>query len=653
LAQISPFNRLQRDARQRLASHGSERSVVPGELVVREVEAGDEFYLVADGAFHVLGRAFDGTDLVLARLETGSCFGEQSLLSEHAVKRTASVRAVTRGRLIVLPRFALKEAGEADALVLEGLRDLGEGQKAERSTFFRDRILSGAGIGGGYTIEHFNSGQYVFHEGEAGEKIYLIVSGRAQAMRESCEPPQVLAELLPGQFFGELAILKNTPRAASVQATETLEVAALDGAWFRGTLEQNPRLRSLMASLQSMYVLPNRGLVTLQSGDLGSRPSLTAVHHLADGRRVISVRFTEAQAFRAQIVGAKEATSTARFSDQAARTLRQIHVSEQRIVEIESEGTWHGLGVVFERMLDGGIIDSEELAGFEASGELGNPTPPARDAAEVVCRCSGVTAAEIVSAITKGCVSVDQIAGENRATTVCGGCIPTVKEFLGQGEWLPATCESSINLAPDIRMFRLRTLPSEILSFAGQHIVVQARIRGRWVQRPYTIASAQGGSGSYELVVRQERHGLLSRWLFDQLKEGGALRVSMPRGSFCIAPGHTRDIVFLAGGIGITPALPWREALERSPGRGHSPLIILHLPRMSLCIVTSLMCCRVLIRASLSDSVQHDATDGSAPKMSRFLICGSPSYVAGLTALAEGCGVPAAHIEAERFIPWG
>ena len=115
-------------------------------------------------------------------------------------------------------------------------------------------------------------------------------------------------------------------------------------------------------------------------------------------------------------------------------------------------------------------------------------------------------------------------------------------------------------------MFRLRTPTGGTPTLPGQHVVVQARIRGRWVERPYTIASVPGTDGCYELVVRRERQGLLSRWLFDQLNEGGALRLSPPQGTFCIAPGHAQDVVFLAGGIGITPALAMARSMVMLPG---------------------------------------------------------------------------------------
>jgi ferredoxin-NADP reductase/CRP-like cAMP-binding protein len=663
LAAVRPFNTLPRNALLKLAACATERSVIPGEMIIREGEVGTEFYLVVVGAFHVLGRAFDGTDLVLARLETGSCFGEQALLAEAATPRSASVRAVSRGRLLVFSDLALKEAGETDAFLLASLRKTGETHRAERAKLYRDRILTDLGIRESYTIEHFEADQYVFHEGEPGDKIYLILAGQALVIRRRGGTDQILSELLPGQFFGELAILNDAPRAASVRAEGILEVAALDGGWFRATLKQNPRLRAIMTSLQSMYFLPGRGVVTLQSSSLASHPTLTAVHHLPDGRRVLSIRFIEGEAFRAQIIGADEATSSVRFSDPAARIYRQIHLFEQRIVEIECEGIWPALGIAFERMLNGGIIDQDEIAAFEAAGDLGKSVPPTRDAAEIVCRCSGATAADIVSAIGKGCDSLEKISRETRAAVVCGGCIPTVKEFLGQDEWSAASCEVSIPLTPDIRMFRIQASSCSSPFLPGQHIIVQARIRGRWVERPYTIASAPSIESGYELVVRREEHGLLSRWLFEQLGEGGALRLSLPRGSFCITPAQARDIVFLAGGIGITPALAMARSMTMLPGSwtlaiDHSISTENQGVYRDELESLSRACPRIIyrLRVTTREGRIGPADVGAYSQQyqdANFFICGSNEYVAGMTALLKSHGVSEARIEVERFIPWG
>src|SRR4029077_3461831 len=109
-------------------------------------------------------------------------------------------------------------------------------------------------------------------------------------------------------------------------------------------------------------------------------------------------------------------------------------------------GQWPGLGEAFERMLDGRRVDDDDVAAFSSGGHLRAAAPPARDSAEIVCRCSAVTAGAVVAAIARGCDTVEKIAAETRSTAVCGGCIPTVKDFLGQGEWLPVACDSPLSL---------------------------------------------------------------------------------------------------------------------------------------------------------------------------------------------------------------
>jgi ferredoxin-NADP reductase len=245
-------------------------------------------------------------------------------------------------------------------------------------------------------------------------------------------------------------------------------------------------------------------------------------------------------------------------------------VHGDQIVEIESEGPWDQLGAVLERLLDGGVITDAELAAFEASGDFAaDHQVPDRDQAEIVCRCARVTAGDVVAMIVGGCDTLDELAAKSMATRVCGGCVPVIKEFFGQGEWMPAVCDATQTVAPDIRMFRLRLLDGECSpSIPGQHLVIQARIGGRWIERPYTISSPPR-TPRYEVIVKREPLGLLSRWLFDSMDGGSALRVSPPRGNYRLDPTKTEDVVILAGGIGITPGLAMARAYAAVPRTWH------------------------------------------------------------------------------------
>ena len=76
--------------------------------------------------------------------------------------------------------------------------------------------------------ETHQAGTTIFAEGAVGDKMYLIVSG---AVRISREVPgmgeEALAVLRPGNYFGEMALIDDSPRSADAKAHETTEVFVL------------------------------------------------------------------------------------------------------------------------------------------------------------------------------------------------------------------------------------------------------------------------------------------------------------------------------------------------------------------------------------------------------------------------------------------
>jgi NAD(P)H-hydrate epimerase len=74
----------------------------PGEIIVREGDLADKFYIIAEGTVEVYYHKDDDTETVIARLSNGNYFGEIGLL--EGGKRTATVRAATAVTLIVFDR---------------------------------------------------------------------------------------------------------------------------------------------------------------------------------------------------------------------------------------------------------------------------------------------------------------------------------------------------------------------------------------------------------------------------------------------------------------------------------------------------------------------------------------------------------------------
>ena len=77
-----------------------------GEIVIREGDEGDYYYVIESGRFQV-GRLVGGAEVVLAELKSGDGFGEEALVSE--AKRNATVTALTDGQLLRLNREHFNE----------------------------------------------------------------------------------------------------------------------------------------------------------------------------------------------------------------------------------------------------------------------------------------------------------------------------------------------------------------------------------------------------------------------------------------------------------------------------------------------------------------------------------------------------------------
>ncbi len=74
----------------------------------------------------------------------------------------------------------------------------------------------------------FGPGSVIMREGDPGDAAYMIVSGHCRAYRATAGGPETLATMGPGEVFGEMALLLDEPRAASVEATDDVTVLVLD-----------------------------------------------------------------------------------------------------------------------------------------------------------------------------------------------------------------------------------------------------------------------------------------------------------------------------------------------------------------------------------------------------------------------------------------
>jgi peroxiredoxin (alkyl hydroperoxide reductase subunit C) len=84
------------------------------------------------------------------------------------------------------------------------------------------------------------AGETIIAEGEQADRFYVITSGEVTVTRRTSEGEEIqLATLGPGQFFGEVGILAETRRMATVRATDDVELLALTWQEFQEIVEQS------------------------------------------------------------------------------------------------------------------------------------------------------------------------------------------------------------------------------------------------------------------------------------------------------------------------------------------------------------------------------------------------------------------------------
>jgi uncharacterized protein YhbP (UPF0306 family) len=85
----------------------------------------------------------------------------------------------------------------------------------------------------------FDSGDVIVRQGAPADKFFIIVDGEVEVTREDDGQQRTLATLKQGQFFGEMAILRDAPRMATVRAVAPTTVFAMERDAFRGLVGQS------------------------------------------------------------------------------------------------------------------------------------------------------------------------------------------------------------------------------------------------------------------------------------------------------------------------------------------------------------------------------------------------------------------------------
>lgn len=126
-------------------------------------------------------------------------------------------------------------------------------------------------------------GSVIFRENETGDKMYIIQNGVVRINKTIDGREHKLAELGKGEFFGEMAIVSNTPRSATAIAVGTTELLAFDRAGFEAMIGKNTRIAmSVIDKLSKRLQNANAQIQTLVRSNRRSMIALNLFNRFAD-----------------------------------------------------------------------------------------------------------------------------------------------------------------------------------------------------------------------------------------------------------------------------------------------------------------------------------------------------------------------------------
>jgi CRP/FNR family transcriptional regulator, cyclic AMP receptor protein len=140
------------------------------------------------------------------------------------------------------------------------------------------------------TRRRFRRDEVIFHEGDPGDSLHVVVDGRVKITRESAEGGEAIVVILvPGDTFGELVLLDGAPRSATATAMEPSETLTMSRATFVDLVEGGSpfrtqlltgiarRIRRLTDQLAEVHFLDLAGRLALQLTRLAEESAPGAV----------------------------------------------------------------------------------------------------------------------------------------------------------------------------------------------------------------------------------------------------------------------------------------------------------------------------------------------------------------------------------------
>lgn len=290
LESVEPFCRLDRS--RLVALEPELLRVRAGDLLFRQGDPADALYVVLDGGCQLSHVDPDGKDRPLATVGPGEILGEAAALRAHP--RATTARASEESNILRLSRHALDRL----VSVAPETRQFFQALDARRQSSLQVALTTlFPGLDARALTDvrseanwiRLRGGDVLFRQGDPSDSLYAVVHGRLQAViRRADTTPPLIKPIPRGTCVGEMGVLTDKPRSATVRAVRDSELIRLPKAVFSSLLDRSPQIATALAKTlaERLQAANQEAAVSIEPATIAIIPGSTRVAMALFGERL-------------------------------------------------------------------------------------------------------------------------------------------------------------------------------------------------------------------------------------------------------------------------------------------------------------------------------------------------------------------------------
>lgn len=217
------FAHLEEDERRQVFDAMVEVKFNANDIIIQQGDEGDNFYVVESGECEIWIAKEGHPAQRVSVVREGGSFGELALI--YGTQRAATVKAATDVTLWAIDRVTYRR-------ILMGAtikkRKMYEGFLEKVPILAPLNHWERLTVADALEPEVYHDGEVIIRQGERGDSFFIIVDGETKVSQVNEQGEVEVARLYPSSYFGEIALLTDRPRAATVTAIGNVKVVKMD-----------------------------------------------------------------------------------------------------------------------------------------------------------------------------------------------------------------------------------------------------------------------------------------------------------------------------------------------------------------------------------------------------------------------------------------